>query len=78
MSESSECGVETSTYSRVRTVGADGDEADVTVTLATRLMIRPNDRQTSVLASGTGIGLKRARSETSDLAEVRLEFLHRR
>lgn len=43
---------EINTYSRVRSVGTDRDQADVTVSLTPRLMIRSNDRQTSILAGG--------------------------
>ena len=54
---------------------ADGNETDVAVSLSARLVVRPDDRQPSVLACGTGVRLQRARREASDLAEVFFKFL---
>ena len=66
------------TYSRVRAVSADGNKTDVPVTLAARFVVRLDDRQPGVFASSARVGLKRARSEPSDLAEIVLELLQLR
>lgn len=49
------------TYRGIRAVCADRYETNIAVTFSTRLMIRPDDRQSSVFASSTRIGLERAR-----------------
>ena len=64
------------TYRRVGTVRADRNETDITVTLATGLVVRLNDGQTSVFTGSSRVGLERAGVEAGDLAQVLREFLH--
>ena len=55
-------------------MSTDRDQTDVSVTLAARLMVSTNHRESSVLARGTRIRLKRASVEAGDLAEVAFKF----
>ena len=63
------------THCRIGAVRTDRNEADVSVTLSARFMVRPDDRQASVLSGGARVGLERASRETSNLAKVLFEFL---
>ena len=63
------------TYCRVRSVCTDRNEADVTMTFSARFMVRSDHRQPSIFSSGTRVWLEGTCMETSDLAEVLLEFL---
>ena len=38
-------------------MGTDGDQADISVALAARLVVRPDDGKASVLAGGARVGL---------------------
>lgn len=63
------------THSRVGSVCTEGDQADVPMSLTARLVISPDNRQSSVLARSARVGLHRARMEAGDLAEVSLQLL---
>lgn len=69
------CSTRSCTHSRVGSMGADGDQADVPMSLAARLVVGPDDGEPSVLARSARVGLHRACMETGDLAEVRLQLL---
>ena len=56
---------------------ADRNEADVAMALTPRLVVRPDDGETCVLARRSRVGLQRARMEASDLAQVSFELLTR-
>ena len=38
-------------------MGTDGDQADISMTLAARLVVRPDNGKSSVLAGGARVGL---------------------
>ena len=63
------------TYSRVSAVGAHGNEAHITVGLATRSVVCADNGKTSVLARGARVWLQRTGVESGDLAQVFFEFL---
>jgi hypothetical protein len=56
-------------------MSAQGNQADIPIALPSRLVVRSNNRQTSILTRCSRVGLEGAGVETSDLAKVRLEFL---
>lgn len=63
------------TYSGVRSMSADGDQANIPVTFSLRLLVRSNDCQAGVFSCRARVWLQRARVEAGDLAKVLLEFL---
>jgi len=50
-----------------------GNEADVAVALAARLVIGADDKEAGVFALGAGVGLEGDAGETSDVGEPGLE-----
>ena len=62
----------------VRAVGRRGDQADVSVALASILVVRPHRQQARVLALCARVGLQRRRDKTADLSEPLFEFSEER
>lgn len=58
------------THCRVRSVRTEGYQANVTMTLPTRLVVRIDDAEASVFARSSRVRLERARVETSNSAEI--------
>lgn len=63
-------------YSRVGTVSRNGDEADVAMLIAARVVVSSNDGQTGVLSLSSRVGLERTSGETSHGGKVLGEFLY--
>ena len=63
------------TYRGIRSVGANRNQANITMTFTARLVVRSNYTKPSIFACSPRIRLQRARVEASDVAEVRLQLL---
>lgn len=63
------------TYCGVRSMRANGNQANITMTFTARLVVRSNYTKPSIFTCSPGIGLQGARMETCDFAKVRLQLL---
>ena len=58
-------------------VRAGRDEADIALTLATRLVVGSDDEEAGVFALGAGVGLERHRGKAGDFAEPGFKVLEK-